>query len=108
MRSPSLAYRLIVVLGHERCGAVQAVVAVVKDDATFPGSIGQMIEPIIPAVLHAQHQEGDLLDNAVRENVRGIVMRLRASPEPILREPLQARRLKIVGARYDLEDGTID
>jgi carbonic anhydrase len=103
-----LGIPLIVVLGHERCGAVQAAVAVVKEDATFPGSIGQMIEPIIPAVLHAQHQEGDLLDNAVRENVRGIVMRLRTSPEPILLEPLQARRLKIVGACYDLEDGTID
>jgi carbonic anhydrase len=103
-----LGVPLIVVLGHERCGAVQAAVAVVKDDATFPGSIGQMIEPIIPAVLHAQHQEGDLLDNAVRENVRGAVMRLRDSPEPILLEPLQARRLKIVGAHYDLEDGTVD
>jgi carbonic anhydrase len=103
-----LGIPLIVVLGHERCGAGQAAVAVVKDDATFPGSIGQMIEPIIPAVLHAQHQEGDLLDNAVRENVRSIVMRLRTSPEPILVEPLQARRLKIVGARYDLDDGTVD
>ena len=103
-----LGVPLVVVLGHERCGAVQAAVAVVKDDAAFPGSIGQMIEPIIPAVLHAQHQEGDLLDNAVRENVRSIVMRLRSSPEPILMEPLQARRLKIVGARYDLEDGTVD
>ena len=103
-----LGIPLIVVLGHERCGAVEAAVAVVKDDATFPGSIGQMIEPVIPAVLHAQHQEGDLLDNAVRENVRGILMRFRTSPEPILLEPLQARRLKIVGARYDLDDGTVD
>jgi carbonic anhydrase len=81
---------------------------VVKDDATFPGGIGQMIEPILPAVLHAQHQEGDLLDNAVRENVRGIVTRLRTSPEPILLEPLEARRLRIVGACYDLDDGSVD
>jgi carbonic anhydrase len=103
-----LGIPLIVVLGHERCGAVQAAVAVVKDDATFPGGIGQMIEPILPAVLHAQHQEGDLLDNAMRENVRGIVMRLRTSPEPILLEPLEAQRLRIVGARYDLDDGTVD
>lgn len=103
-----LGIPLIVVLGHERCGAVQAAVAMVKDDATFPGGIGQMIEPILPAVLHAQHQEGDLLDNAMRENVRGIVMRLRTSPEPILLEPLEAGRLRIVGARYDLDDGTVD
>jgi carbonic anhydrase len=103
-----LGIPLIVVLGHERCGAVQAAVAVVKDDAIFPGSIGQMIQPILPAVLHAQHQEGDLLDNAMRENVRGIVMRLQTSPEPILLEPLEAGRLRIVGARYDLDDGTVD
>jgi carbonic anhydrase len=103
-----LGIPLIVVLGHERCGAVQAAVAVVKDDATFPGGIGQMIQPILPAVLHAQHQEGDLLDNAMRENVRGIVMRLQTSPEPILLEPLEAGRLRIVGARYDLDDGTVD
>jgi carbonic anhydrase len=103
-----LGIPLIVVLGHERCGAVQAAVAVVKDDAIFPGGIGQMIQPILPAVLHAQHQEGDLLDNAMRENVRGIVMRLQTSPEPILLEPLEAGRLRIVGARYDLDDGTVD
>ena len=103
-----LGIPLIVVLGHERCGAVQAAVAMVKDDTTFPGGIGQMIQPILPAVLHAQHQEGDLLDNAMRENVRGIVMRLRTSPEPILLEPLEAGRLRIVGARYDLDDGTVD
>ena len=103
-----LGIPLIVVLGHERCGAVQAAVAVVKDDATFPGGIGQMIEPILPAVLHAQHQEGDLLDNAMRENVRGIVMRLRTSPEPIRLEPFEAQRLRIVGARAEVDDGTVD
>ncbi|PMX95294.1 carbonic anhydrase, partial [Pseudomonas sp. MPR-R5A] len=65
-----LGVPLIVVLGHEKCGAVQAAVSVVKENATFPGSIGKMIEPIVPAVLKAQSQPGDLLDNAVRENVR--------------------------------------
>lgn len=42
---------LVVVLRHERCGAVEAAVAVVKDNAMFPGSIGSMIEPVVPAVL---------------------------------------------------------
>jgi carbonic anhydrase len=44
---------LVLVLGHEKCGAVQAAIDVVEHDASFPGSIGQMIEPIIPAVLRA-------------------------------------------------------
>jgi carbonic anhydrase len=98
---------LVVVLGHERCGAVEAAVSVVRDQATFPGSIGEMIEPIIPAVLKAQGQPGDLLDNAVRENVRRVVHRLRNS-EPILIEPLRSGSLRIVGARYDLDDGEVD
>jgi carbonic anhydrase len=99
---------LIVVLGHRRCGAVQAAIAVVKDNASFPGSIGQMVEPIVPAVLKAQGVSGDLLENAVRENVRRTVTRLRTSPEPILMEPLHEGRLRIVGARYDLDDGRVD
>jgi carbonic anhydrase len=54
-----LGVPLIVVLGHERCGAVQAALEVVQGDASFPGSIGQMIEPIIPAALRAT-RAGDL------------------------------------------------
>jgi carbonic anhydrase len=68
-----LGVPLVLVLGHERCGAVDAAVQVVKANASFPGSIGQMIEPIIPAVIKAQAQQGDILDNAVRENVRRVV-----------------------------------
>ncbi len=98
---------LIVVLGHEKCGAVQAAVSVVRENTTFPGSIGQMVEPIVPAMLKVQGQSGDLLDNAVRENVRRTANRLRTS-EALLTEPLNAGKLKIVGARYDLGDGSVD
>jgi carbonic anhydrase len=103
-----LGVPLIVVLGHQRCGAVDAAVAVVERNATFPGSIGQMIEPIVPAVLSARNQPGVLLDNAVRENVRRVVNRLRTFPDAVLQEPLRAGTLKIVGARYDLDDGRVD
>ena len=48
-----LGVPLIVVMGHEACGAVQAAVAVVRENARFPGNIGKMIQPIIPAVLEA-------------------------------------------------------
>lgn len=106
-----LGVPLIVVLGHERCGAVEAALAVVQKNATFPGSIGQMLEPIIPAALKANSAVGfkgdDLLDAAVRENVRRTVDRLRNS-EPLLIEPMHAGKLKIVGARYDLDDGKVD
>ena len=99
---------LVVVLGHERCGAVQAAVDVVEQDRDFPGSIGQMIEPILPAVLRAKRDgDHDLLDRAVRHNVSRIVTRLRTT-EQMLQEPQRTGRLKIVGARYDLDDGVVE
>jgi carbonic anhydrase len=99
---------LVVVLGHERCGAVQAAVDMVENDATFPGSIGQMIEPILPAVLKARRDGGeDLLDRSVRNNVHRVVERLRHT-EQMLQGPQAEGRLKIVGARYDLDDGHVE
>jgi carbonic anhydrase len=98
---------LIVVLGHERCGAVAAACDLVEKHAELPGSIGDVVAPIVPAVLKAKEQKGDLLDNAVSENVRHVVRRLRHSG-PMLELPLADGRLKIVGARYDLDDGIVD
>jgi carbonic anhydrase len=106
-----LGVPLIVVLGHERCGAVGAAVQVVTDDAQLAGSMGKMIEPIIPAVLHAQRSlpsGGDLVDAAVHENVRRMVRRLRTASEPMLMEPQATGRLKVVGAYYDLDTGRVD
>src|SRR3954453_12293235 len=102
-----LGVPLIVVMGHQRCGAVDAAVSVVRDNATFPGSIGAMIEPIIPAVLSVRDKPGDLLDNAVRANISRIVRRLR-QVEPTLLTPQREGRLKVVGAHYSLEDGSVD
>ena len=103
-----LGVSLIVVMGHERCGAVIAATAVVLENATFPGSIGRMIEPIIPAVFKVRHDEGDLIDYAVHENVRRVVRQLRVSTEPLLAGPLCDGRLKVVGAYYDFQTGAVD
>lgn len=100
---------LVVVMGHERCGAVAAAVSVVEQGATFPGSIGRMVEPIVPAVLEARRRGGqDLLDASVRTNVSRTVNRLREFSEPMVLERIKAGRLRIVGARYDLDDGVVD
>lgn len=98
---------LVVVLGHERCGAVHAAVEVVERDRALPGAIGEMVEPILPAVLRARSAGGDLLDAAVRENVRRVAARLR-DEGPILAEKVRTGALRIVGARYDLDDGMVD
>ena len=105
-----LGVPLILVMGHERCGAVAAAVEVVERNARFPGDIGEMIEPILPAVLQAKAAlptGGDLLEAAVRENVRRVAERLRTS-HALLLEPQRAGRLKVVGAYYDLDDGRVD
>ncbi|MCW6508900.1 carbonic anhydrase [Lichenifustis flavocetrariae] len=99
---------LVLVLGHERCGAVHAALNVVENDTVYPGSIGQMIEPIIPAVLRARREGGaDLLDRSVRANVHRVVERLRTT-EQMLLQPQRDGKLKIIGARYDLDDGHVD
>lgn len=101
-----LGVPLVVVLGHERCGAVQAAVDVVKENATFPGRIGDMVEPIIPAVLVAQREEGDLLANAIVANVRRVVTSIVQS-SPLLNDGMEAGTVKVVGAIYDLEEGHV-
>jgi carbonic anhydrase len=109
-----LGVPLVLVLGHERCGAVDAALSIVEKNTNFPGSIGPMVEPIVPAALAAKAaappnaNREDVLDMAVRENVKRVVTRLRTSSDPIVADPLKADKLKVVGARYDLDDGTVD
>ena len=103
-----LGVPLVVVMGHESCGAVKAAVDVVKNNATFPGQIGRMIEPIIPAVLASRENGTIELDNAVRQNVRRVVSQLRNQTDPLMQEPLAQGRLKVVGAYYDLDTGAVD
>ncbi len=97
---------LIVVLGHERCGAVDAALKVVRENTTFPGSIGEMIEPIIPAVLATRGRPGDALHNAVEENARRVAARVQRQ-SPVVQEAERAGRLKVVAATYDLDDGEV-
>ncbi len=99
---------LIVVLGHEACGAVAAAVDVVQRNATFPGVIGEMIQPIIPAVLAARRPSGEVeLNDAVTANAKRVATRLRTQ-SPVVPQLLREGRLKIVAARYDLDDGDVD
>ena len=97
---------LVVVLGHEKCGAVAAAVDVVEKNATFPGVIGEMIQPIIPAVLSVRGKGGDLLDQAVRANAMRVADRLKGQSS-VIQEALRAGRVKVVAARYDLDDGDV-
>lgn len=101
-----LGARLIVVLGHEKCGAVAAAVDAVKGAAAPPGSIGAIVDAIKPAAANVHGQPGDEVDNAVRANVLSIVERLKKA-SPILSPLVQNGELTLVGARYDLDDGKV-
>lgn len=103
-----LGVPLVVVMGHESCGAVKAAMDVVERNASFPGSIGRMIEPIVPAVLASRGRPGDKLAAAIRANVSRVVERLRTAAEPILLEPQRQGRVKVVGAYYELATGRVD
>jgi carbonic anhydrase len=94
---------LVMVLGHERCGAVKATV----DGGAVPGHISTLIKAIQPAVDSVKGKPGDALDNAVRANIKLVVGQLKTST-PIIVELLKHGKLKIVGARYDLDSGVVD
>ncbi|MDP3545171.1 MAG: carbonic anhydrase [Phreatobacter sp.] len=98
---------IIMVLGHSRCGAVVAACDVVTKNTTYPGAIGPMIEPIVPAALSARGRPGDFVDNAIREHVSRTVARLK-SAGPIIAEAAKAGTIRIVGAHYDLATGVVD
>ncbi len=101
-----LASPLIVVLAHTSCGAVKAACDVVARNATYPGAIGPMIEPIVPAALAVKDEAGDFTDNAAKESARRTAARLAAS-DPLLAERVKAGTLKIVAAIYDLDTGVV-
>lgn len=105
--SAVLGSMLIVILGHTACGAVQAACDVVRDNATFPGSIGPMIDPIVPAALAVRDRPGDFLENATRESALRTARRL-TTASTILSDLQKAGKLKIVAAEYELGTGKVD
>ena len=62
---------------------------------------------LMAATQGADAKDEDMLDAAVRENVRRVVMRLRNS-EPMLMDPIKSGKLEVVGARYGMGDGKVD
>lgn len=103
-----LGVPLIVVMGHEACGAVQAAVSVVRDQARFAGNIGKMIQPIIPAVLEVDMSQDTGIESAVRQNVRRVVRELREEASPLFLQPQAKGKLMVVGAYYELGSGKVD
>jgi carbonic anhydrase len=97
---------LIVVLAHTSCGAVKAACDVVTKNATYPGAIGSMIEPILPAALAVRSDPGDLVDNAAKESAKRTARRL-TTASTLIAGLAGAGKLKIAAAIYDLKTGVV-
>ena len=98
---------LLVVLGHDKCGAVDAAIKTVKDGADLPGHLPHLVDHIAPAVKAAMPEQGDLLANAIRENVLLNVEKLKKT-SPILSDYVDQNKIRVVGGIYKLQDGRIE
>jgi carbonic anhydrase len=97
---------LIVILGHERCGAINATINAIRTGAEAAGHIGDIVTALRPIVEPVLTQPGDPVDNAVRANIHAQAARLIGRSE-IIAEKTAAGELRIVGARYDLDTGKV-
>ena len=98
---------LVVVLGHESCGAVGAAVASETEDKGYDGHIHDLVEALRPAVKQAmQADPEDLLDAAVKQNAQNVVGQLENS-KPHVGPAAAAGDIQIVPARYDLDTGEV-
>lgn len=99
---------LVMVLGHKRCGAVMGAV----DAKGHPeGNIGAIIKAIAPAVKRAKieykgKEKAELAETAINENVKLVTANL-IKQSSVLKHFVKEGKVKIVAAKYDLDDGKV-
>lgn len=96
-----LGSKVIMVMGHKRCGAVDATIK----GAQVPGQIASLLDAIRPAVGRAKNETGDQLENTTKANVLVQVEKLKSSP--VISQLIQEGKLKVVGGYYDLDTGAV-
>ncbi|MET0422557.1 MAG: carbonic anhydrase [Actinoplanes sp.] len=102
-----LGVPLVIVLGHKRCGAVQATVDALRTGEVPPGDIGYLVDELTPAVRAIGGPETpDAADKAMRAHVGRTVRRMRATDG--VAEAIVAGKVEVVGAVYDLDTGWVD
>ncbi|MET8910462.1 carbonic anhydrase [Micromonospora sp. NPDC004551] len=100
-----LGVRLVMVLGHERCGAVASAVDALRTGTRPGGALGYVVDRIAPAVHEVGVDDPDAHPLAVRRHVRRTVAALRA--DDLLAGPVAAGQVAVVGALYDLATGEV-
>ncbi len=98
-----LGVRLVMVLGHKNCGVVKTAAS--GDDVHH--HLGSLVATATEAVRRAEDQPGNLIDNAVKENVKLLIQKLDIS-SPVLHKAVTQNGLKIIGGYYDLNNGLME
>jgi carbonic anhydrase len=96
---------LILVLGHQRCGAVNAAIHTIESGGTAPGHIQSIVDALRPAYDVAIKETGDLPDNMVRAQTRLTVDRIRN--DPLIEEFIADGELNVHGGYYSLDTGAV-
>jgi len=94
---------LVMVLGHSKCGAIQAAIKGVNGE----GHIACLTETLQPSLHEAKEQPGDLANNAARANTKIVTEQLKCS-KPVLSKLVSEGKLNIVPAFYDLDTGVVE
>ncbi len=99
---------IVVVMGHTKCGAVSAAAEEVEKGGEIGGSIGKMVQPILPVVLAAQKDKpADLIAETVRRNAIEGARRV-AEESAILRDLTEQGKVQVVAAVYDIASGEVE
>ena len=96
-----LGTKVIMVMGHKRCGAVDATIK----GAQVPGQIASLLDAIKPAIRRAENQPGDRLENTCKANVLVQVEKLKSSS--VISDLIKAEKLVVMGGYYDLDTGEV-
>jgi carbonic anhydrase len=98
-----LGARLILVLGHQRCGAVDAARETIAAKGKAPGHIQSLVTAIKPAV---EATAKDDLETTIKANVKNVVKALRSST-PILKAEVDSGKIQVIGGYYSLDTGAV-
>jgi len=101
-----LKVRVVVVLGHGRCGAVMAALSLVREGIRQHGHIQGIVDAVAPAVRAVRSAQGDWLENAIAQNV-ALNVKAIVSRSKIVAEPVAAGHVQVVGATYNVTSGVV-
>ncbi|MFC4068206.1 carbonic anhydrase [Actinoplanes subglobosus] len=96
---------LVMVLGHERCGAVAATQGCVRSGGTAPGHIQLVVDALTP-IVGPYANDPDAVEKGVQANAKAQAAAITAQ-SAIFREKVEAGHMKVVSARYDLDSGKV-